>query len=306
MKTNNSTARGFTLVELLVVIAIIGTLVALLLPAVQAARESARRMTCGNNLKQIGLAILLYEDSKKEMPYTRRDQRETAHVLLLPYLEQANLFDLWDFELRYYDQLDVVRLATVPAYFCPSRRSPAEAASGSLTGDVLSGTQVPGGLSDYIACSGASEPIEILDYWWARSYATGAFHIGPRGDGSWNPVRLASITDGLTNTIFFGEKHIPQVGSNPALYGFGSGPYDSSAFNGDQMVAASRKAGVGVPLSRGDGDTTGRGFGSSHPGICQFVLGDGSVRSFSVTIDEVVLGYLANREDGQLTDSSEL
>jgi len=138
MKTKDPTTKGFTLVELLVVIAIIGVLVALLLPAVQAARESARRMTCSNNLKQIGLAVLLYEDNKKELPYTRRDQRETAHLLLLPYLEQANLHDLWDFESDspekyFYEQPEAVRLATVPAYFCPSRRSPADAVAGSQT-----------------------------------------------------------------------------------------------------------------------------------------------------------------------------
>jgi len=256
------------------------------------------------------LAILLYEDNKKELPFSRRDERETVALLLLPYLEQANLYDLWDFELEFYqDQIDAVRLATVPAYFCPSRRSPTDAANGSLTGDDASGTHIPGGLSDYVACSG--DPLGALDYWWVKDFSNGVFHFGPRTNGTWNPTRLAKITDGLTNTIFFGEKHIPQVPpfgglDDPTRYGFGNWPFDSSAFNGDHIGATSRKAGVGVPLSRGDGDPTGVGFGSSHPGICQFVLGDGSVRSFSVTIDEVVLGFLANREDGALIDGSEL
>src|SRR5687767_908554 len=87
---------GFTLVELLVVIAIIGVLVALLLPAVQAARESSRRTQCANHLKQIGLAVHSFEDTYKTIPYTRLDTRETYAVLLLQYLEQGNLYSQWN------------------------------------------------------------------------------------------------------------------------------------------------------------------------------------------------------------------
>jgi len=309
--------RGFTLVELLVVIAIIGTLVALLLPAVQAARESARRVQCSNNLKQIGLAIQMYVDGKQELPYTRLDARETASLLLLPYLEQGNLFDLWDMSLRYYDQPDAVRLATVPAYFCPSRRTAGDAAQGSLSGDELqgSGAHVPGALSDYIACAG--DPKGFIDYWagqvtWVTAangnYANGAFHYGPVPGGA-DPIRLAMITDGLSNTIFFGEKHIPQVSADPAnddptTYGFGNSPADSSAYNGDH-TGSFRKVGVGMPLARGDNDPSTFNFGSSHPGICQFVFGDGGVRALSVAMDEVALGYLANRADGGVIDASE-
>jgi len=321
-----SRRSGFTLVELLVVIAIIGVLVALLLPAVQAARESARRMQCGNNLKQIGLAIQMYVDSKKELPYTRRDTFETVNLLLMPYLEQGSLFNLWNFDLNYYRQPDAVRLATVPAYFCPSRRSAADAAEGSLNGDGAGSAHTPGALSDYISCAG--DPTGFQDYRlstaasirWAGAidipgqYANGAFHYGPwfdgTSDGSWNPVRLAMITDGLSNTLFFGEKHIPQrpfdpAADDPTKYGFGNGPADSSAYNGDHS-ASFRKAGVGAPLARGDSDPTALLFGSYHPGICQFVFGDGRVKSISVSADEVVLGNLANREDGALIDDSEL
>jgi len=308
----NKTHSGFTLVELLVVIAIIGVLVALLLPAVQAARESARRMTCSNNLKQIGLALQLFVDNKKELPNTRRDLRETVHVSLLPYLEEANLFDLWDFEQLYYDQFEEVRLAAVPAYVCPSRRSVADAASGSLDGDDGLGTHVPGALSDYISCAG--DPSGVIDY--PRGHpavpdptqaANGAFHqesVWP-SLGPWGSVRLSMITDGLSKTVFFGEKHIPQTGNDPTQYGFGNGPADSSAYNGD-FEGSFRKLGVGSPLARGDVDPARLLFGSSHPGICQFVFGDGSVRSLSIAADEDVLGFLANREDGQVLDESEL
>jgi len=315
MKKGHSTSRGFTLVELLVVIAIIGVLVALLLPAVQAAREAARRMTCSNNLKQIGLAIQLYEDSKKALPYTRRDTFETVNVLLMPYLEQANVYDRWDFELTYFDQPDEVRLATVPAYFCPSRRSAADAAAGSTNGDSFPGASIPhtpGALTDYI--SNAGDPGGRVDYPAGHPGvippylpSNGTFHMESSwpGFGPWIGTRLSMITDGLSNTIYFGEKHIPQVGIDPTQYGFGNGPADGSAYNGD-FAASFRQLGVGSPLGRGDIDPTVRLFGSSHPGICQFVFGDGSVRSLAVAADETVLGYLANREDAQLIDESEL
>src|SRR5438876_5926861 len=87
---------GFTLIELLVVIAIIAVLIALLVPAVQKVREAANRATCGNNLKQIGLAIQGYHDVYRFIPYSRLDTAETWAVLLLPNLEQGNLFKLWN------------------------------------------------------------------------------------------------------------------------------------------------------------------------------------------------------------------
>src|SRR5262245_15335943 len=119
MRQNTS---GFTLVELLVVIAIIGILIALLLPAVQAARESARRSQCQNNLKQIGLAIQNYHDNKKFYPYSRIEVRETWAVLIWPYMEQGGLADQWDITKDYYAQLPEVRQTSLPGFLCPTRR----------------------------------------------------------------------------------------------------------------------------------------------------------------------------------------
>jgi len=332
MKKNNSTTKGFTLVELLVVIAIIGVLVALLLPAVQAARESARRMTCSNHLKQIGLAIQLYVDNKLELPPSRTRrfaaglEDETAARLLMPYLEQQNLFDLWEKGVAYQNQSDAARLGTVPAYFCPSRRSAGDAAAGSLTMDIGTGsTHVPGALSDYAACHGDHNDPDnpgtafqtYLDYWPGTpgifvnddNKANGAFQHGPREGVSGPRVTLAKITDGLSNTLFYGEKHIPQVPistdpSNPDTFGFGKWPADTSVYSSRYILGPSRRVGLGVPLARGDADPVWARFGSSHPGICQFVFGDGSVRSLSVASDEIVLGFLANREDGYVVDNS--
>jgi len=107
---------GFTLIELLVVIAIIAVLIALLVPAVQRVREAASRTQCANNLKQIGTAIHSYYDVKKQMPYSRVDTKETWCVIILPFLEQQDFFNRWDFSKTYYAQAPSVILTTVPGY----------------------------------------------------------------------------------------------------------------------------------------------------------------------------------------------
>src|SRR5262249_12102194 len=97
--------QGFTLVELLVVIAIIALLIGLLLPAVQRVRESGNRTHCANNIKQLGLALHLYHDTYKVLPPSRLgDQQATWAVLILPYIEQRNLYDAWDLKRTYYQQ----------------------------------------------------------------------------------------------------------------------------------------------------------------------------------------------------------
>jgi prepilin-type N-terminal cleavage/methylation domain-containing protein len=155
---------GFTLVELLVVIAVIGILIGLLMPAVQKAREAANRISCANNLKQISLAMHHYHlDFGKLPPRARLAGSSDANngagatwaVLILPYLEQDNLYNQWDLARRYYDQNDVARRTPVRIYFCPTRRSagssPEASTSGdqSILGDGSLASNVAGGLGDY-------------------------------------------------------------------------------------------------------------------------------------------------------------
>jgi prepilin-type N-terminal cleavage/methylation domain-containing protein len=279
--------RGFTLVELLVVIAIIGVLVALLLPAVQSARESARRMQCSNHLKQIGLAVQNFHDTYQTIPYTRLDTRETAFVLLLPYLEQRNHFEKWNLKLEYYAQAPEVREATFKFYLCPSRQRPVPLLSAPNADAHQNGTtpHTPGGVGDY--ATNAGTPAGQTDYWpgmnstTEQNRANGPFwYKGPPF------LRFSNVSDGLSNVVFIGEKHYRQ-----------GTPNDGSIWNGDHG-SSFKKLGTGAPIAR-DPKASGAQFGSWHPGICQFAFGDGSVRALPVNTDVTTLDRIAHRDDGE-------
>jgi prepilin-type N-terminal cleavage/methylation domain-containing protein/prepilin-type processing-associated H-X9-DG protein len=297
-------AKGFTLVELLVVIAIIGILIALLLPAVQAAREAARRSQCQNNLKQIALALHNFHDTYQWYPHSRRDTRETWAVMIMPFMEQSTFFDQWDFNKDYYSQIDAVRMQTFDSFVCPTRRRPPQHSTG---GDVhqsnASGPHVPGACSDYAACIGSVrsfiDPAKSTAGDYGPNHATvkadpaveanGIFRLGASAWGNTWRLRSNDVLDGLSNTLLIGEKHIPNER-------YGVAP-DNSVYNGDHG-AAFKTAGTGAPLAKGP---KGSGqFGSYHPGLCQFAMADGSVRAISVTIELTNLSRLASRKDGEV------
>ena len=302
---------GFTLIELLVVIAIIAVLIGLLLSAVQRAREAANRMACANNLKQIGLAIHQFHDSRGCLPpSTIAPGWATWAVLLLPYMEQDNLFKQWDLRKRYYQQAGApnspVLQANVSSYFCPSRRSAASAGFSTTSDERTIQPLFPltsGGLSDYAACEGNGIGV-------GKYYANGALIIanyqlsGALSDPqatvtSWRSrTTFASITDGTSNTFFVGEKHV-----EPTM--FGQGLEDSSVYNGDNTFPFSRVAGQHdasslplAPFPTYNEQAPRFKFGSYHPGVCQFMMGDGSVRAIPVSINIDTLTRLAVRNDG--------
>jgi prepilin-type N-terminal cleavage/methylation domain-containing protein/prepilin-type processing-associated H-X9-DG protein len=156
---------AFTLVELLVVIAIIGILVALLLPAIQAAREAARRSQCSNNLKQVGLAVQNFHDSRRKLPPMRvADHQQTLAVLILPYLEAGNIANLWDESKGcFFDQDHSFRTIALTEYFCPSqqhdsklmRRRP-DSLHGHSTNGPEGGDGYEGSISDYRPVAGST------------------------------------------------------------------------------------------------------------------------------------------------------
>jgi prepilin-type N-terminal cleavage/methylation domain-containing protein len=168
MRRGGRARQGFTLIELLVVIAVISILMGLLLPAVQKAREAAARVSCANNLKQIGLAMHHYENVYSEFPPSRlAEGRATWAVLILPFLEQDNLHRQWDLSQSYYRQPAPARESSVPGYFCPSRRTAADSPRLSVSGDVPSdgsdAQHYPGALGDYAVVVDPSGHDTVMD-----------------------------------------------------------------------------------------------------------------------------------------------
>ena len=185
--------HGFTLVELLVVITIIGILISLLLPAVQAAREAARRLQCCNNLKQWGLAMANYEQSNGVFPFgsiTPWLQRRTFVPSLWPYLEQTNLYQQYDFTLAFWDEKNLpLEAIQVPVYFCPSDRQGLWKADGY-------GSRSRG---NYVTNWGYCDFLQTA----VKPDGTNTAKIGPFGPN--RQSMAAAIHDGLSNTMFMGE-----------------------------------------------------------------------------------------------------
>lgn len=317
---------GFTLVELLVVIAIIGVLVALLLPAVQAARESSRRMQCANHLKQLSLASLNFEDTFKGLPPLRlADNWPTWAAMILPYVEQGNILTLWDIKQRYFQQTPEALRQNLPFYFCPSRRTrPRVFSIGDVRTAQTAFPDTPGGLSDYAAACGTQytnydgaivECIRNGGPTVLKNSKTGAIEQDTGGQSTletivdqWKVrVRIAELVDGTSNTIIFGEKHI-------RITSLSGRSEDRSVFNGDlETGPVSREAGLTWdangnaipgserPLAKHPRDAflPNNVFGSYHPSVCQFAFVDGSVRPVAIAIDNETLARLASRGDGK-------
>jgi hypothetical protein len=292
-------------------------LIALLLPAVQAAREAARRTQCSNNLKQIGLAVHNFHDSYRQMPPAALEQNyATWALIIMPYMEAEQLWELFNFSQRINhgsQPNDPGRRTALAAYICPTRRTDlAKAVTVDSTGNN------GGACSDYAGCGGSD------DFYGRRvsQGANGVFVVPEdnqftgEDDNEWYwecSVKFSGIKDGLSNTLLVGEKHIPGY----HLSRKGPLQYDGPVYRGKQdddyhsRGWSIRRAGPGYGLicdaneicgPPGDSvrdSVCGMAFGSWHPGVCPFVLCDGSVRPFSETMSEAILGLYAQRNDGQ-------
>jgi prepilin-type N-terminal cleavage/methylation domain-containing protein/prepilin-type processing-associated H-X9-DG protein len=294
---------AFTLIELLVVIAIIAILIGLLLPAVQKIREAAARLQCTNNLHQLGLAIHNYHDVNNALPRSRITNGGTWAVLLLPFVEQDNVYRQWNLAQVYILQVrppagqesaDIMR-AVVKVYYCPTRRGPLL----STQGDDCSGCQItvtgaerPGTPGDYAPCI-STDPNVITQ---SNGAILNDSNVGPETRGPLS--RFGDVTDGLSNTLFMGEKQV-----RPASLGRYDPDGDNCIYNGDFWETSGRIAGPSRLLA-GPTDTSNarQRFGSYHSGVVNFLFGDGGVRPLSISIDGTTLGRLAARNDGQVVN----
>ena len=300
MSVSLRTRSAFTLVELLVVIAIIGMLVALLLPAVQAARESARRTQCTNNLKQIGLALQTYHDSIGQYPVgrDRSDQFGIAWTFrVLPFMEQENIHDSLDPNVQVDHQNNSAAMRTpVDTFFCPSRRGPAAdrnfdnndaptevpaaAAGGDYAGNA--GLHYRYGTPDQPPITDANgDELELEE-------AAGPMFFG-------SDIEARHIADGTSQTFAGGERHIPVgVESDPGLEHHDIG--DTAFFAGDHPGTIFGGTKDGLPES--PEDPAEDKFGSEHAQLIQFVFLDGHVASISTNIELTTLQRLSTFGDG--------
>ncbi|MFT5301054.1 MAG: prepilin-type N-terminal cleavage/methylation domain-containing protein [Mariniblastus sp.] len=316
---------GFTLVELLVSIAVIGILVAMVFPAVQKVRESARRTQCLNRLRQVGLATAMFHDTNRAFPPARLFPKKNAvspfdkganeptwFVRILPFLEQQNFYSKWDLSRAYHDQADDIIARPLSVYLCPSRRSIGDATAPTESKELLVTSPcgcggwvtvdvVGGATGDFAGNHGDLSPGSIgaaSDYYYGGN-GTGVIissQAKESADGSlaWlDRVNMASLSDGTSNTALAGELHVTPDRLNVI-------PYNGPIYNGEDLAAFTRVGGPGVPIlsSAQSPNSSVLGYGSWHPGVCNFVFADGSSHAISNAIDTVSLGQICNRKDG--------
>lgn len=304
MREYGRSTRGFTLVELLVVIAIIGVLVALLLPAVQAAREAARRSQCTNNLKQLSLALHNYETVHNTFPPAGIDSNQMSWtVLLLPFFEQQALYDQFNFNKgawNAFNRITLVQGVRLKAIICPDLTTkadsysifvstPDESTVSALHYYAVLGPNGP-------TAAGANQPylVQGVDAGFGFCAAQGAFGqatvSGPNVTPINNPLR--TFTDGTSNTLLLGEMAWPKY-----LYWR---PWTRGYYFDTRGTLLYGSRNVKNPINSKFSDPWNDGsFGSLHPTGAMFSRADASVGFVRQNIDMLSYRALASRDGGE-------
>lgn len=315
---------GFTLVELLVVIAIIGILVALLLPAVQAARESARRSQCSNNLRQLGLAAHNFHDTHKKLPSSVRPAgltplpRIAGLTLTLPFLEQTNAYNAYDQSQNWFHTANLpVTTQIIPTFICPSTPEPTRK-DGIPEASPWVGNLVA--VTDYSPVIGVDRRLQTAGL------------VDKAGEGALpknNQPRLADIVDGLSNTVLYGESAGRPYVYRKGVQKYGELPINRTNAGGwarpasDFSVDGSTYDGVSSPGPCALNCTNGEDVGGAafphpyygtegtaeafafHPGGANFAFADGSVRLLSANLSIREFARLVTRAGGEHASVSE-
>jgi len=323
--------RAFTLIELLVVIAIIAILIGLLLPAVQKVRDAAARMSCGNNLKQLGIALHSYHDTNNKLPPGCANDvspfgnggngwGSSWKVYILPFIEQTAIFQQWQFNnnsgyVNTSPNVSLVNRLTIKTLRCPASPLP----------DFYAGSNNNGSfemMSSYTGVAGSAIDTTAIQM---TECCNGNGNIAS-GGGMLFPasgVKLTEVMDGTSNTIMVGEQsdHIRDVNGAPITgpytaitsqgpHGWTMGCASSGSLNIRQFNCSTvrwqiNQRGLGDSASNGTNNNTGSNvpFSSGHSGGANMLMGDGSVRFMNQNIALLTLQALATRAGGEVVSN---